>query len=813
MTITVSSGVTSSGLHVSSGDPVVVLSGGELKNTTILSGGSATLAAGALGRSLLVSGGGALLGAGDLTGSVRVAGALSGLTVGGQLNGQSTVEILAGGSANGVILADVQGENGFTEFLVDSGGSATGTVISSGAFFENYGLASATIVSAGGEADLFAGAVTVGDTVRFDGSEVVSSGGVASGTTVQRGGVEIVYSGGAASGAATQSGGTFDLYGGTATGVLIQSGGALGYFGDIASNLTAGQMTSATVLSGVTVSSGGFIDLENDTVLNGVTVSVRAGGIVEDMTVNAGAVVLGPGELEGAITVAGVISGVTIGDAYNNFNFVEIESGGAARSIILADVAGPYGGQTLNVDSGASVTGTVVSAASILADHGSARTTIVASGGVENVFSGGLSTSDTISNGGSALLFGGLAAGIIVRAGGVVSGLGTTSGARLHGGRETLSSGSYAAGTEVVSSGILTLLGGSTASGTQLYRGGRETVSSGSVASRSRVLDKGVIDVYADGTTVSTALSAGQEVVSSGGVASRTQVHHGGALYVFGGGEAFATNVSGSAKELVSSGAVTSGTTVLEGGTQALYAGAIASSTTISYGAKAVVASGATMVDPDLLSRGKLIDNGMVVMSGNGGLAGILSGSGQISEAGGVLVLDSDATKFTGSAVISGGTIELAKAGALGSAGVEFVEPPTGSSVLQVDAADTLVIGGTLANTLSDFDGTNESLDLRGVVYVSGATATVSGSQLVLTEGSRTYHFKLAGAVATDGYSVVSDGAGGTIIDPQVTAMAQAMAAFTAGSGGLAPAVSATSSSTTALFGATASNSRAGVHG
>ena len=49
MTITVSSGSTAIGLVVSSGDPLVVLSDGEVEFTTLLSGGSATLSSGSLG--------------------------------------------------------------------------------------------------------------------------------------------------------------------------------------------------------------------------------------------------------------------------------------------------------------------------------------------------------------------------------------------------------------------------------------------------------------------------------------------------------------------------------------------------------------------------------------------------------------------------------------------------------------------------------------------------------------------------------------------------------------------------------------------
>jgi autotransporter passenger strand-loop-strand repeat protein len=68
MTITVASGVISRGLTISSGDPLVVLSGGEIAASAILSGGSATISAGATASAVVVSAGGLLEGGGSLEG-------------------------------------------------------------------------------------------------------------------------------------------------------------------------------------------------------------------------------------------------------------------------------------------------------------------------------------------------------------------------------------------------------------------------------------------------------------------------------------------------------------------------------------------------------------------------------------------------------------------------------------------------------------------------------------------------------------------------------------------------------------------------
>jgi len=96
MTITVSSGHTST-LNVSAGDPVVVLSGGDLYDSTILSGGSATLSSGGIADNLFVSSGGVLMGLGELVGVDGVLGFVSGVAV-------STGVLELSGSASDVTL-------------------------------------------------------------------------------------------------------------------------------------------------------------------------------------------------------------------------------------------------------------------------------------------------------------------------------------------------------------------------------------------------------------------------------------------------------------------------------------------------------------------------------------------------------------------------------------------------------------------------------------------------------------------------------------------------------------------------------------
>src|SRR5216684_4212159 len=56
---------------------------------------------------------------------------------------------------------------------------------------------------------------------------------------------------------------------------------------------------------------------------------------------------------------------------------------------------------------------------------------------------------------------------------------------------------------------------------------------------------------------------------------------------------------------------------------------------------------------------------------------------------------------------------------------------------------------------------------------VSGATAVVNGSTLMVSDGGNTYDFKLAGSIGGT-YGVTSDGHGGALIDPSAARPATA---------------------------------------
>jgi len=271
-------------------------------------------------------------------------------------------------------------------------------------------------------------------------------------------------------------------------------------------------------------------------------------------------------------------------------------------------------------------------------------------------------------------------------------------------------------------------------------------ISSGSIASGDMVGSGGSEVILSGGVGNAATLSAtGKQDVEAGGVASGTTVSSGGVANVYG---------------------LTSGVVVSSDGNETLRSGGVASASTVLSGGEVYILASGTTSGLFLSSGGVVVDDGKVRNTGDGTLAGTLSGSGYLVETtNGTLLVSGDGTSFSGQAAITGGTIELATSGAIGSGSVVFGAPTTGSAVLQIDAADAPAAGGTFANTISNFNAAGEDIDLSSIAFVSGASATVVGSTLVLTDGGNTYTFNIAGSTA-GAYPVLSDGNGGALIDP-----------------------------------------------
>lgn len=414
----------------------------------------------------------------------------------------------------------------------------------------------------------------------------------------------------------------------------------------------------------------------------------------------------------------------------------------------------------------------------------------------------------------------------------VISSRATSSGIVLHSGdtASVLSGGIavamhvFAGGTEIVSSGgtdsNAVLSGVSTSSS---FTFGTQYISEGGLASETRILSDGE-QIVSGGASVDAHVNGGLLAVF-GGTASAAVVTAAGTVILATSGSVASGVVMRQGVEIVSVGAIDSGLVlssgyqmveggetvgvrIHSGGVQLVEMGApaspygqgpsgLASNTIVSAGGEEFVVdgvgisttilSGGTLDVQDralnaaVRSGGVVIDAGWAQFSPTSARTfnGILSGSGLLVEDGpGALVLNGDAGAFAGAAVISGGVVELAGAHGLGSGSVRFAAT-SGAATLRVDAVDQPAPGTTFSTTLSNFSSVGDRLDLRGLSYVSGAVANVSGSRLELDEGGATYDFTLAGGQAS-AYAARSDGQGGTqiYVPKGAQSLVHAMAAF-----------------------------------
>jgi autotransporter passenger strand-loop-strand repeat protein len=615
----------------------------------------------------------------------------------------------------------------------------------------------------------------------------------------------------------------------------------------------------------VVLSGGLALDI---TVLSGGSVMLSGGGEAEGVTVNSGGVVKGSGELGGEDLIFGSVDGVTLVSAGLGGGELTLLSGGTAHGVTVS-----HGG-IVQIASGGSATGTVIQTGAVetIGYGGAASGDIIEGGGTLFLEGGGTASGVTVQSGGM-LYYGGTISSDLTAQGGAVTNAVVLGGVTVSSGAGFALQGATLLGGVTVNVALgaapydLTIdkgavllgageLGGAnfvagSISGVTLGGGGIIVLSSGAIASGvtaapgtvqidfgasatgtvaldgADVVDYGSANgtvvgfeafarVYSGGVAFGDIIEGGDELVSSGGRAVSATVVDGGIEYAMASGTLTGTVVGSGGDEIVKSGGVARATTVLSGGKQEVFSSGTAVGTTVSSRGLEMISASGTISGLTVRAGGDLVDNGAVVISGAGTLDGILSGGGTIVKTGaGDLVRSGDGAAFSGVAVISGGTIELASFDALGTGYVEFYEPSTGSAVLQVDAADAPPPDGFFGSVLSNFSGAHDDIDLRSIAFVAGASATTVGSTLVLSDGGNTYTFDLAGSLAGS-YPVMSDGHGGTLIDPipiaakaidpKVLAFAHGLAAFAPSDAAIAALVSSTSpTGQTPLLQATAS--------
>ena len=242
---------------------------------------------------------------------------------------------------------------------------------------------------------------------------------------------------------------------------------------------------------------------------------------------------------------------------------------------------------------------------------------------------------------------------------------------------------------------------------------------------------------------------------SSGGYGGGGGLGAGGAIFVQQG--ATITIAGGT----VSGGSVTAGTAGT-GGTGGK-----------AYGSGIFLQGNAVLSLAPALGETTTISDVIADQTGSGG-TGANAGLGSLVLNGaGTVVLGAQNT-FAGGVTLDQGVLEIAAAGSAGTGAITFANCAT----LRIDA--TLGNGATFGNALADLSA-GDSIDLRGLSYVAGATAWFATGKLAVSSGGVIDYFTLAGTNA-GGLTVTADGAGGVLVTFAVMTPTIALASDTGSS-------------------------------
>jgi autotransporter passenger strand-loop-strand repeat protein len=595
-----------SGVTLSSGDTLVVSSGGSANVDTLLTGASGTVSA-------------------------------SGQAVGDRVDGGELL-FLAGGSA-----ANLQIDSG--DAAVQQGADVNGVVVDGGSGLFVSGTAENVTVTGVLGLTVAQGGVVSGGSLAAGGSALVEGAKVDL-LTVSSGGQIIISDGGVASGTTIMSGGTF----------VIQNTGS-GFGTLVLSGVTA---TVEGVASGTMVASGGIESLDADGIAVGTVIS--SGGEQDVFDARTSSTMIQAGGLQ-MVSDDGVASGTIVSAG----GILSANAGVTSGVVLLLGGAEQVGeGDT---DDSATTYGTVVG-----------------SGAVEILSTGGTASGTILQSGGLIVLEGGTATGIVNEGGQVVSAgvldfdaltgyhyLGLTTTGDVIGSAETqtvFGNGGVASNSVLLSGGAQFVISGGNGLGTFVHSAGILEAMSGGTTSGATVSAGGLLAVFggaADGTDVLASGVAGEVF---GGTLSGTIVESGGLLGLVDGGEADGTDVrSGGLVAVI--GATTSGTIVESGGAEGVEnAGGFAAGTgsaiaTIVYGGGYLVPLPGTVISGTVNSGGSVITTGVFVATpGSNPVFYPTSAINLLVDSGALAVVQAGGS-------LSGGTVEGSFPIVIGSGGVE----------------------------------------------------------------------------------------------------------------------------------------------
>jgi autotransporter passenger strand-loop-strand repeat protein len=347
-----------------------------------------------------------------------------------------------------------------TDFLLISGQTISGVVVSAGTYLEigSGAVAIDTLVKDGGYETVFSGGIATSTTIRAGGYELVSSGGTALDPGVKDGGYLGIGPGGITSSAAVSGGGTMIV---SAGGIAVDTTSAGAAVLSVTDLVTSGQ-----TISGVTVASSSLLDVGSGgtalatTVVGGGVETVSSGGTVSGTVVSSGATL--------DILAGGSAAGTTV---ESGGTFVVLAGGTATFTLISSGGLAAVDQVVSNGQVSSGLVADTVTSVYVLAGGVTSGTTVM-SGGTEVVSAQGSEIGSVVSAGGYELISGNsvnaVVSGSAVIQGGSVSGLTVTGGGSVQV-QDAILGFSVLSGTTITGSGTLTVSDGNDLAGSVFF--------------------------------------------------------------------------------------------------------------------------------------------------------------------------------------------------------------------------------------------------------------------------------------------------------------------------------------------------------
>jgi autotransporter passenger strand-loop-strand repeat protein len=354
----------------------------------------------------------------------------------------------------------------------------------------------------------------------------------------------------------------------------------------------------------------------------------------------------------------------------------------------------------------------------------------VQSGGTLIFMPGATSTGATAQPGGTII-----SAGVVVLSGDTATGyvvvssaVSLISGAVL--GTSNTQQLVYAGGTAVDTSATLgaAMFVAGTASDAVVSSGATVSVVAGGTAISTTLGNGG--GEYVRGVAIDTVLSGGYQFVSPGGVTSFTTVSAGDQNVGFGGVASDTYVTMSFSEQAVTDGGTTVSTFAISGGEEFVFSGVSSDTTVTDGGTEQLQYANAVSIDT------------FVAVSGT---EYIFSGT-----ASGTVISGVDASDQVRASGITVGTV-------LSNGGVEYVFSggTVGDTTVSSGGYEVLSASGTAISTTVELGG---AIDVPGLIYVSGGSATVTTSGLLtVSVGSQSYTQQLSGDYAGEYFHLAPD--------------------------------------------------------